>query len=214
MVTEKCCRRCGVVKPAREYRADNRYRDGLGSWCASCHRERNSEWARENRGRLSEKTASWRAANPEKVQATNARSKRKHATRLAEQNRQWGQKNRDKRRATTAKRKAAKLRATPRWADIEAIREVYSKAAEMQAATGVRMHVDHVVPLQHPLVCGLHCEANLQVIDGAANEAKKNYWWPDCAIRQAYAQPSLFEPQPENFEQQRMFGAETEDAVK
>ncbi len=39
--------------------------------------------------------------------------------------------------------------------------------------------VDHIVPLQNPLVCGLHCEANLRIILGADNFAKCNRWWPD-----------------------------------
>jgi hypothetical protein len=34
-------------------------------------------------------------------------------------------------------------------------------------------------PLNHPLVCGLHCEHNLQLLTREANAAKRNRWWPD-----------------------------------
>ena len=34
--------------------------------------------------------------------------------------------------------------------------------------------VDHVVPLQSKFVCGLHCEANLQVITKSKNASKCN----------------------------------------
>jgi hypothetical protein len=43
----------------------------------------------------------------------------------------------------------------------------------------VEYHVDHIVPLTSDLVCGLHCEANLQIAVGKDNIAKNNRWWPD-----------------------------------
>jgi hypothetical protein len=54
----------------------------------------------------------------------------------------------------------------------------------MTAETGVQHSVDHIVPLIHPLVCGLHCPANLRVIPLADNIRKSNNWWPDCPFEQ------------------------------
>jgi 5-methylcytosine-specific restriction endonuclease McrA len=39
--------------------------------------------------------------------------------------------------------------------------------------------VDHVIPLRHPLVCGLHAIANLQYLTGPDNLKKGNKWEPD-----------------------------------
>ena len=36
--------------------------------------------------------------------------------------------------------------------------------------------VDHIVPIKHELVCGLHCLANLQYLPKADNRAKGNKW--------------------------------------
>lgn len=47
------------------------------------------------------------------------------------------------------------------------------------SATAIPWEVDHIVPLNNDLVCGLHCEANLQVIPAIANLSKNNSWWPD-----------------------------------
>lgn len=58
----------------------------------------------------------------------------------------------------------------------------------MTASTGVQHSVDHIVPLIHPLVCGLHCEDNLESITLAANIQKSNNWWPDMRGKQ----PTLF----------------------
>lgn len=49
----------------------------------------------------------------------------------------------------------------------------------MTAETGIQHQVDHIVPLRHPLVCGLHCEANLQVIPALDNQRKSNRIWPN-----------------------------------
>jgi hypothetical protein len=183
----KNCRRCLTDKPLTEFRADPRYRDGFASWCRQCHRERNSEWAKENRERLSAKAAEQRKANPASARETNLRFKRKHKERIAASHAAWQRRNADKCRARTAKRKAAKLRATPRWATRSAIAAIYADAAAREG----RWHVDHIVPLQGETVSGLHCEANLQVLPAAENEGKRKRWWPDM-FEDAQRQGDMF----------------------
>lgn len=79
-----------------------------------------------------------------------------------------------------AKRNAAKLGATPPWANQEAIKQFYVEARRLTAETGIPHEVDHIVPLQHPLVCGLHVETNLQVLTAEANNKKNNRWEPSA----------------------------------
>ena len=56
----------------------------------------------------------------------------------------------------------------PAWADKAAIAAIY-KAAKDAGKT-----VDHIVPLSHRLVCGLHCEANLRIVSADENRKKGN----------------------------------------
>lgn len=62
---------------------------------------------------------------------------------------------------------------TPQWGEMDKMRVVYRKAQELG------MQVDHVVPLRHKLVCGLHCWWNLQLLTRSENSRKKNRAWPD-----------------------------------
>ena len=67
----------------------------------------------------------------------------------------------------TAKRKAAKLKATPPWADLEKIKEFYNNCPE-------GYHVDHIIPLQGERVRGLHILHNLQYLPAKENLSKGN----------------------------------------
>lgn len=74
----------------------------------------------------------------------------------------------------SARRKATKLKATPSWADKKAMQEFYREAKRMTEATGIKYHVDHIVPLVSKKVCGLHSQDNLRVIPQVENLSKGN----------------------------------------
>lgn len=101
--------------------------------------------------------------------------KEKHLAR----GRQWRARNPAIASAWVAKRRAAKLNATPSWAIPFFIAEAYSLARLRQKLTGIRWHVDHIVPLRGKTVCGLHVHHNLQVIPATLNHRKTNRIWPD-----------------------------------
>lgn len=80
--------------------------------------------------------------------------------------------------AIQAKRRSHKLNATPAWADLKGIRQVYKKAAQLNKTTNIKWSVDHIDPLISDLVCGLHTLENLQVIPSRANSRKSNKFRP------------------------------------
>jgi hypothetical protein len=72
-----------------------------------------------------------------------------------------------------------KKEATPSWCDMTLVKALYRHARAITKETGVRHHVDHIVPLRHDLVCGLHVHNNLRVIPADENWRKHNSFDPD-----------------------------------
>jgi len=71
------------------------------------------------------------------------------------------------------KRRQVHKNATPLWANNTKIDKIY-KVAKARGLV-----VDHVVPLNSTIVCGLHCEDNLQPISWDENLRKNNRYWPN-----------------------------------
>lgn len=76
------------------------------------------------------------------------------------------------------RRKRAIEGATPAWSNRNKVLEIYEQARKVSELTGVKHHVDHVVPLTSKKVCGLHNEFNLRVIPATDNLKKHNRTWP------------------------------------
>ena len=150
-------------------------------------------WVKANRSKANEKARKYARANPEKVKALNAawmaankdKTKARKAAWYAATKEQrattrkaYEKANPEKVNAKDARRKAAKLRAMPAWANQFFIEETYDLAQRRSKLFGFKWHVDHVVPLQSSVVCGLHVPANLAVIPWLQNHAKGNRYWP------------------------------------
>lgn len=73
--------------------------------------------------------------------------------------------------ARAIKYKTRRELATPPWADLNIIAKIYECAEDC--------HVDHVIPLQGELVCGLHVENNLQYLSVEENLRKSNKFVTD-----------------------------------
>jgi len=72
-----------------------------------------------------------------------------------------------KMRSRVSKRRAIKLKAIPKWCNLNRIKEIYKNCPK-------GYHVDHIVPLQGKNVCGLHVENNLQYLTAEQNIIKGN----------------------------------------
>lgn len=150
-------------------------------------------WLAENRDRKSLADKNYRLAN---IDSITQKKKARYALMrdvYQERMKAYAKKNREKFRpfcaANSRKRYANKLKATPGWANDTLMLGFYLEAERLKKETGQIWEVDHIVPLQSKIVCGLHCEANLRVVSLEENRSKGNRWWPDM--------PESCQPEPE-----------------
>jgi len=144
-------------------------------------REWNRRSYRNNAVSICEKTLAYHRANKDKVAmwAKTYRAKHPNQEKILYQK----QYARDPLRfyMKNRRRYATKLNATPSWANPVYMKDMYTIAKIVSEATGIKHHVDHIVPLKSRSVCGLHVEHNLQVIPASQNCRKQNSNWPDMA---------------------------------
>lgn len=194
---EKRCSKCGETKDLSMFYKDAnpRNRTGRQSRCKECSIAGAAEYARNHKEWASEQRRKYRQRHPETVRridiekrlkkpelyralsAKNQRIYRKRHPGIglkgnAERLRRWRKLHPEREASTQAARRVL-FKAIPAWGDKALIEVVYAKAKVYG------FEVDHIVPLKHQLVCGLHVWANLQLLDRNLNRTKKNRIWPD-----------------------------------
>lgn len=91
--------------------------------------------------------------------------------------RDWDLKNKDKNNANVSKRNFTKQACSSSLftkENIKEIKNIYKQSSDLQRDTGTKHNVDHIIPLQHRDVCGLHVPWNLQVLTKDENLCKTN----------------------------------------
>ena len=70
-------------------------------------------------------------------------------------------------------------RQKPLWRDIEKISAIYDECERISKETGIKHHVDHIIPLRGKTVTGLHVHENLRIIAAGENITKSNKFLPE-----------------------------------
>ncbi len=167
-------------KPCKKGHLSKRRANSKG--CIQCEIEANStpravesrrKYFEKNRASINEQTKTWYAANKDrKARTSRVRRLRCGAADSLSFKKRY-KKNKQYYFMKARFRKAGIANATPKWADRNVIADFYVEAKYLG------LEIDHIVPLVSDIVCGLHCEANLQALTMFENRSKGNRHWPD-----------------------------------
>lgn len=144
----RTCRDCGDTKSSLEFVKNKLFSHGIDTLCLLCNKKR---------------TKAYRSAGKANRALESKRYKEKHP---------------EKRAAHEARMGVQRRKRTPKWEldewGIFLMEEIYSLSKLRTQVTGIKWHVDHVIPLQSKVVCGLHVPDNLRVIPAKLNLIKGN----------------------------------------
>ena len=170
----RTCKTCLEDKPISEYYKDGKFYRGSCKCCIKAER------------------VAYRAANPDKIKASNSRSWENNKDKYSAANReyyvanrksirekqqQYYRANKAKYLANNSNARAALYQATPKYLtdlDKGRIEIMYEARDRLTELTGIEHHVDHIIPLRGKNICGLHIPRNLRVITAEENLRKGN----------------------------------------
>lgn len=144
----------------------------VSNWiCVACGRENDVSEKKRKTGRdyyhnnseaMNRYATAYQKSNPDKTKATMKR---------------WRDGNRGIANFHFRMYVIRKMHRTPAWLtelDKFIMSEIYQKSKDLSVSTGVKHHVDHIIPLNGELVSGLHVPSNLQILTAYDNLSKGN----------------------------------------
>ena len=143
----RICNVCQNDLPLESYHNVKSFPLGKAYTCKECAKERTKRWNRDN---------------PDKKKVLGAADYAKNTELYLER---------------ACRRHLRSKHATPPWLSTEQrqqISDLYKTSRQLFKETGIKYHVDHIIPLQGKDVCGLHVPWNLQLLPASENLLKSN----------------------------------------
>lgn len=185
------CNTCGDGKSLDNYYSSPKLKLGKMYQCSTCqnevqkfHNKKESyvKWKFEyrkqyrikNREKLRLKNRVYTEKNIDKIREKNRRYVTNNPEKVKKSKKDWADRNPHKLAERRVRRRVSEKLSIPSWSESEKIKIVYQKAKWLESITGLKYHVDHLIPIQGKDVCGLHVWANLQILEASLNCSKQD----------------------------------------
>lgn len=163
----KTCTGCGESFPIEVFVNPKK-----NSRCPPCKKQYLAEYYQKNREKALAKRKEVYAKNREKIIEESRVYRRENKDKIQD----YCFRNKAKRNQRAQERRVAVRKATTPWYDPQYLRDLYENIKEAEAIFKTKFHVDHIIPLTHKAVCGLHTQENFQILTAQANWIKNNRW--------------------------------------
>lgn len=191
-MSTKVCKKCQEIKNICEFGISKRHKDGLLNSCKMCCREqrklyfeknpeakkkkqeREYNWKIKNKKRKLQLDKEYRVRNKESIKKRQKDYIKNNPEKIKIAKKKYENKNPHIRAKIKTKRRQKERQSIPKWSESDKINIVYKKAKWLESLTGLKYHVDHIIPIQGENVCGLHVWANLQILEASINCSKGN----------------------------------------
>ena len=171
----KECSLCFNTKPFKDFGVEKGGR--ISSQCLACNKISCKKSYRANRStRLRQKKVYYEEKS-EHLKTKRKEYYRDNHDKVLSCNTSWRKKNTAITSARGKKRYRDVKNATPTWlTDVQLlnIEILYAKCRELTQSTGIRHNVDHIFPIGHGKVSGLHVPWNLQILTASDNIKKRD----------------------------------------
>jgi 5-methylcytosine-specific restriction endonuclease McrA len=185
MENTQLCKRCSRVLSVECFSPSRRGKKGQR--CRECDRQVYRDRFRDDpvfRQKRIDSLKTWKEKNPDrfkaaqrkhyeankpKMHAAAYKHKAKNPEYYRESIKRWHKENRVRSFAHTRMRNLRIKGQTPPDADFEKICALYEESARLTRETGIRHHVDHIIPLSKG---GMHHQDNLRVVTWIENLSK------------------------------------------
>jgi hypothetical protein len=158
----KECKKCGTLAPLEGFYRNKDSKDGRQGKCKPCAKRLRKVFEKENPNYRKEEGAKYRAKKGCKTWEEWLAFRKEHAVGRKVILSRYNHKRR--------------LRTNRPLSEIDSF--VFDQSSELtrlrEEATGRQWHIDHIVPLNHNKISGLHAAQNFQVVPASWNRKKSN----------------------------------------
>jgi hypothetical protein len=183
----KTCNICGENKPQEAFPSNGKhYYKGYCKVCESAinrakyadpvwraaRREKHLVWLQTNKERHIATCKKWKSDNAESMHAQALKHRRENVESIRLYAKEYAAQNKDKRVTWQMAREKAIKERTPIWTtelDLWLMEEAKELARLRTKVMGVKWVTDHIIPLQSPIVSGLHVPKNIRVVRDVEN---------------------------------------------